>query len=153
MNDADWMRLALEQAKIAQARGEVPVGAVLVADDELLAAAYNMPIMSSDPTAHAEVAVLRSAAAKVRNYRLPETTLYVTIEPCTLCMGALIHARVRRLVFGAREPRAGAAVSQLRLAEHDFYNHRLEVVEGVLAEECGRLMSEFFRSRRKGCLA
>ena len=150
MNDVDWMRLALAQAEIAQQRGEVPVGAVLVADDTLLAEAYNMPITSSDPTAHAEVAVLRSAAAKLSNYRLPETTLYVTIEPCTMCMGALIHARVRRLVFGAREPRAGAAVSQLRLAEHDFYNHRLEVVEGVLAEECSRLMSDFFRSKRKG---
>ena len=149
MTHEHWMRLALEQARHARAQGEVPVGAVLVADGELLAAACNAPITTHDPTAHAEIAALRAAAVKRGNYRLPGTTLYVTIEPCTMCLGALIHARVARVVFGAREPRAGAALSQLQLPEQEFYNHRIEVVEGVLAQECGDLVSDFFRAKRQ----
>ncbi|MDA0897109.1 MAG: tRNA adenosine(34) deaminase TadA [Proteobacteria bacterium] len=146
--DALWMQLALEQARLAESQGEVPVGAVLVIGEALVAAAYNAPISGCDPSAHAEIAVLRKAAGLLNNYRLPTATLYVTIEPCTMCIGAIIHSRVQRVVFGAREPRAGAVVSQLKLAEQDFYNHRVEVTEGVLADECGALVSSFFRSRR-----
>ena len=145
--DALWMQLALEQARLAESQGEVPVGAVLVIGEALVAAGYNAPISGCDPSAHAEIAVLRKAAGQLHNYRLPTSTLYVTIEPCTMCMGAIIHSRVQRVVFGAREPRAGAVVSQLKLAEQDFYNHRVEVTEGVLADECGALVSSFFRSR------
>ena len=147
--DTAWMRLAIEQAHQAESLGEVPVGAVLVIDGALIAAAFNAPISSCDPSAHAEIAVLRKAAELRKNYRLPFSTLYVTIEPCTMCMGAMIHSRVQRVVFGAREPRAGAVVSQLQLAGQSFYNHQIEVTEGVLADECGALVSTFFRAKRK----
>jgi tRNA(Arg) A34 adenosine deaminase TadA len=143
------MRLAIEQAHQAESLGEVPVGAVLVIDGALIAAAFNAPISGCDPSAHAEIAVLRKAAELRKNYRLPFSTLYVTIEPCTMCMGAMIHSRVQRVVFGAREPRAGAVVSQLQLAGQPFYNHQIEVTEGVLADECGALVSTFFRAKRK----
>lgn len=142
--DTAWMRLAIEQAHQAESLGEVPVGAVLVIDGALVAAAFNAPISGCDPSAHAEIAVLRKAAELRKNYRLPFSTLYVTIEPCTMCMGAMIHSRVQRVVFGAREPRAGAVVSQLQLAGQSFYNHQIEVTEGVLADECGALVSTFF---------
>jgi tRNA(Arg) A34 adenosine deaminase TadA len=122
---------------------------VLVIDSALIAAAFNAPISGCDPSAHAEIAVLRKAAELRKNYRLPFSTLYVTIEPCTMCMGAMIHSRVQRVVFGAREPRAGAVVSQLQLAGQPFYNHQIEVTEGVLADECGALVSTFFRAKRK----
>ena len=147
--DTAWMRLAIEQAHQAESLGEVPVGAVLVIEGALIAAAYNAPISGCDPSAHAEIAVLRKAAELRKNYRLPFSTLYVTIEPCTMCMGAMIHSRVQRVVFGAREPRAGAVVSQLQLAGQSFYNHQIEVTEGVLADECGALVSTFFRAKRK----
>lgn len=147
-DDERWMRLALDAAEQAAAASEVPVGAVLVAGDELLATGCNCPIGSHDPTAHAEVVALRRAAAQAGNYRLPATTLYVTIEPCTMCIGALMHARVERLVFGAREPRAGAVVSAAPLATGSWFNHRLEVTEGVLATECAELLTRFFRARR-----
>ena len=147
--DTAWMRLAIEQAHQAESLGEVPVGAVLVIDGALIAAAFNAPISGCDPSAHAEIAVLRKAAELRKNYRLPFSTLYVTIEPCTMCMGAMIHSRVQRVVFGAREPRAGAVVSQLQLAGQPFYNHQIEMTEGVLADECGALVSTFFRAKRK----
>ena len=147
--DTAWMRLAIEQAHQAESLGEVPVGAVLVIDGALIAAAFNAPISGCDPSAHAEIAVLRKAAELRKNYRLPFSTLYVTIEPCTMCMGAMIHSRVQRVVFGAREPRAGAVVSQLQLAGQPFYNHQIEVTQGVLADECGALVSTFFRAKRK----
>ena len=147
--DTAWMRLAIEQAHQAESLGEVPVGAVLVIDGALIAAAFNAPISGCDPSAHAEIAVLRKAAELRKNYRLPFSTLYVTIEPCTMCMGAMIHSRVQRVVFGVREPRAGAVVSQLQLAGQPFYNHQIEVTEGVLADECGALVSTFFRAKRK----
>ena len=147
--DTAWMRLAIEQAHQAESLGEVPVGAVLVIDGALIAAAFNAPISGCDPSAHAEIAVLRKAAELRKNYRLPFSTLYVTIEPCTMCMGAMIHSRVQRVVFGAREPRAGAVVSQLQLAGQSFYNHQIEVTEGVLADDCGALVSTFFRAKRK----
>ncbi|KRP38498.1 MAG: hypothetical protein ABS26_10260 [OM182 bacterium BACL3 MAG-120531-bin86] len=147
--DTAWMRLAIEQAHQAESLGEVPVGAVLVIDGALVAAAFNAPISGCDPSAHAEIAVLRKAAELRKNYRLPFSTLYVTIEPCTMCMGAMIHSRVQRVVFGAREPRAGAVVSQLQLAGQSFYNHQIEVTEGVLADDCGALVSTFFRAKRR----
>lgn len=147
-NDEYWMRLALEQARLAAAAGEVPVGAVLVREGELIGAGFNQPIGRCDPTAHAEVAALRAAAQNVANYRLPDTTLYVTIEPCAMCAGALVHARVKRLVFGAAEPRAGAVVSAARLLDGAQFNHRVAYEGGVLAQECAALMQSFFRERR-----
>ncbi|MDD9891749.1 MAG: tRNA adenosine(34) deaminase TadA [Gammaproteobacteria bacterium] len=145
-----WMRLALEQAKLAREIDEVPIGAVLVdsASNELIAAAYNRPVSENDPTAHAELVVLRQASQSRNNYRLPGTTLYVTIEPCTMCVGALMHARISAVVFGAREPRAGAIVSQQELTKANYFNHRLSFEEGILADECGSIMQEFFQSKR-----
>jgi tRNA(adenine34) deaminase len=148
--DQKWMRLALEQAALAAQAGEVPVGAVLVREGELIAAGFNQPIGRCDPTAHAEIVALRAAAQALGNYRLPETTLYVTIEPCAMCAGALVHARIKRLVFGAAEPRAGAVASSLRLLEGEQLNHRVEVESGLLGDECGSIMKAFFRNRRTG---
>jgi len=146
VNDEHWMRLAL-----AQARGvvnEVPIGAVLVRDGTVLGIGANGPLTHTDPTAHAEIQALRAAARKTGNYRLPGSTLYVTVEPCTMCAGAIVHARVARLVFGAREPRAGAVVSTLEVLDNPGLNHRVEVAEGVLADECAKLVQDFFRARR-----
>ena len=147
-NDEKWMRLALRAAEAAAELGEVPVGAVLVRDDNLLAAAGNQPIGLSDPTGHAEIRVLRTVASQERNYRLPGTTLYVNLEPCLMCIGAIIHARVKRLVFGARDPKTGAVVSLYPIGEDSRLNHRLEVSSGVLAAECAELLRAFFRARR-----
>jgi len=145
-----YMALALEEARKALAAGEVPVGAVLVGPDgELWGRGYNQPIKLADPTAHAEILALREAAAKVRNYRLPGTTLYVTIEPCLMCLGAIIQARVQRLVFGAPDPKAGACISLYQIPADPRLNHRLEVQGGVREAECRALMQEFFRERRK----
>jgi tRNA(adenine34) deaminase len=146
--DEKWMARALDLAARAAAEGEVPVGAVLVRNGTVLGEGYNSPIGSRDPSAHAEINALRCAASAAGNYRLPGSTLYVTIEPCTMCVGALIHARVETLVFGAREPRAGAVVSRLELMAALHYNHRIQWREGVLATRCGDLMRTFFRSRR-----
>jgi len=143
-----WMSKALDLAKSAEKAGEVPVGAVIVRDGQIIGEGYNQPIGSSDPTSHAEIMALRDAAGNEKNYRLPDATLYVTIEPCTMCVGALIHARIGTIVFGAREPRAGALVSNLQLHEQQFYNHRPSISEGILAEECGQLISDFFTARR-----
>lgn len=150
MNAADqqWMRRALELAAAAAAAEEVPVGAVLVRDGELLGEGYNQVISAADPTAHAENIALRQAAAKLGNYRLPGSTLYVTLEPCTMCVGSMIHARVARLVFAAREPRAGVVCSQAKLLEQDFYNHQISWEEGLLADESAELLQLFFRARR-----
>ncbi|MDX9875111.1 MAG: tRNA adenosine(34) deaminase TadA [Spongiibacteraceae bacterium] len=147
--DNEWMAQAIAQAQRAAAAGEVPVGAVVVRDGVLLGAGCNGPIEHNDPTAHAEIEALRAAARAVGNYRLPGTTLYVTIEPCTMCIGAIMHARVERVVFGAREPRAGAVVSAARLLDADYFNHRATFTEGVLAAECGELLTTFFRARRE----
>jgi tRNA(adenine34) deaminase len=142
------MRRALELAARAGAEGEVPVGAVVVLEGRIVGQGFNRPIRAQDPSAHAEIVALRSAAAQTGNYRLTGADLYVTIEPCLMCAGALIHARIARLVFGAREPRAGAVVSTLRALDLPHLNHRVEVVEGVLAEEAGELLRTFFASRR-----
>lgn len=142
------MQQALSLAAKGAALGEVPVGALVVLDGEVIGEGFNRPISASDPSAHAEVNALRDAAARQNNYRLPGATLYVTIEPCTMCFGTLIHARIARLVYGAAEPRAGVVASQLKLAEQTFFNHKIEVEGGVLAEEAGTLVREFFQKRR-----
>jgi tRNA(adenine34) deaminase len=147
-NDERFMRLALDLASRGEAAGEVPVGAVIVAGGEVLAACFNAPIARRDPTAHAEILALREAAANARNYRLEDATLYVTLEPCVMCAGALVHARIARLVFGARDLRFGGVRSKFRLADSDLLNHRVEVVEGVLGAECTRLLQAFFERKR-----
>ncbi|WP_445359540.1 tRNA adenosine(34) deaminase TadA [Microbulbifer sp. ANSA005] len=146
--DFGFMRRALELAQLAAERGEVPVGAVLVQDGKIIGEGSNRPIGNCDPSAHAEIVALREAADKQQNYRLPNTTLYVTIEPCTMCFGAMVHARVGRLVYGATEPRAGVVESQLELAQANFFNHKITVESGVMAEEASNLVREFFHDRR-----
>lgn len=143
-----WMDLALDLALQAEARDEVPIGALVVEDGKVLGEGFNQPIGARDPTAHAEIVALRQAAKTKNNYRLPGTVLYVTIEPCTMCIGAILHARVSALVFGAREPRAGGVVSRQQLLNESFFNHQIDVVEGVRADECARLLQHFFRARR-----
>ncbi len=143
-----WMALALEQAELAREADEVPVGAIVVRNGELIGRGYNQPVSACDPSAHAEIIALRDAAITVSNYRLPGATIYVTVEPCTMCFGAMVHARVARIVYGASEPRAGVIGSQLALASEDFYNHRIETEGGVLADQCGGLIASFFRDRR-----
>ena len=146
--DTEFMRRALDLARAAAARGEVPVGALLVRGDEVLGEGANCPIGTHDPTAHAEIHALRAAGARVGDYRLPGTTLYVTLEPCIMCASALVHARVSRVVFGAWDPKAGAAGSLTDVFNIAGLNHRVDVFGGVLAEECGTLLSDFFRQRR-----
>jgi tRNA(adenine34) deaminase len=147
-DDIDFMRLALEQASRARTAGEVPIGAVLVAGDGVIAAGANRPIASHDPTAHAEIEALRAGGQALDSYRLTDTTLYVTLEPCAMCAMAIVHARVRRLVFGAWDPRAGATGSVTDIFALPGCNHRVDVFGGVLAEECGSLLREFFAARR-----
>ncbi len=143
-----WMRLALAQAKKARKLDEVPVGAVIVQAGKLVATGFNRPIGTCDPTAHAEIQAMRAAAQTLHNYRLPQCTLYVTIEPCAMCVGAIIHARLCRVVFGALEPKAGMVESQQQLLAATHFNHSVEVVSGVLAQECAALMQEFFQVKR-----
>ncbi len=146
--DEMWMRQALELARQAEAMGEVPIGAVLVHRDEVIGAGFNRPIATCDPTSHAEIEVLRVGGKRLQNYRLPKTVLYVTLEPCVMCLGAIIHARVQRLVYGVPDPKRGAAGSVLALHREEFVNHRVEVIGGVLADECRMLLREFFAKRR-----
>lgn len=146
--DEDWMRHALRLAQRAESLGEVPVGAVLVKDNQCLAEGWNSPIASFDATAHAEINALREAGKRIENYRLIDTTLYVTLEPCVMCMGAIIHARVKRLVFGAYDPKRGAVCNALSLADAEFLNHSVSWQGGVLEAECSVLLKDFFRSRR-----
>lgn len=147
--DEHWMSKALLQAQQAAERDEVPVGAVLVNEaNELIAEAYNQPISQVDPTAHAEIIALRKAAQKLNNYRLPDTTLYVTLEPCTMCVGALVHARVKRIVYGAAEPKAGAITSAYQLLDSGSYNHIPQITSGVKNQECSTLLSSFFENKR-----
>ena len=146
--DAQFMREALALARQAEAAGEVPVGAVLVKDGVVVGSGWNHPIGTQDPTAHAEIAALRAAAQALGNYRLMDTTLYVTLEPCSMCAGALVHERVKRLVYGAADPKAGAAGSVFDIVRAPALNHRLEVDGGVLADECALLLKGFFAQRR-----
>ena len=150
-HDETYMRMAIEEAHAAQAAGEVPVGAVVVSSTgEVIARGNNQVLRSSDPTAHAEIVALRAAGIARGNYRLLGCTLYCTLEPCAMCAGALLHARTARLVFAARDPKAGACGSVLEVMNHPRLNHRVEVSGGLLAEECGAMLTEFFRSRRGG---
>ena len=142
------MSVALEQARCARDAGEVPIGAVITLGGEIVGRGFNHPITSRDPTAHAEIMAIREAAARIGNYRLTGATLCVTIEPCLMCVGALVHARIATLVYGAAEPRTGAIVSTVEGGELPGHNHRFEVVSGVLEERCRALMQEFFRERR-----
>ncbi|MBI3663477.1 MAG: tRNA adenosine(34) deaminase TadA [Acidobacteria bacterium] len=147
-NDERFMRLALEEGHRAAEAGEVPVGAVAVLDGQVLASAANRTITDSDPTAHAEMVALRAAAKAIGNHRLTGTTLYVTLEPCAMCAGALVHARVARLVYGCDDPKVGAVNWCLRVVEHPMLNHRVEVTAGILADECSALLRGFFEARR-----
>jgi len=151
--DQDFMREALKLAAFAASLGEVPVGAVLVLDGQIIGRGFNCPILSNDPSAHAEMVAIRHAAKRLGNYRLPASTLYVTLEPCSMCAGLLVHARVQRLVYGTTEPRAGMAQSQGRFFEQDFLNHRVTVEGGLLAEECAQLLRDFFKQRRHAAAA
>ena len=147
--DEFYMAKALQLAEQAGAIGEVPVGAILVKDGEIVGEGFNQPISGCDPTAHAEIVAMRNAAKNLNNYRLNDCDLYVTIEPCTMCVGAMVHGRIHRVLFGALEPRAGALQSQLQLMDQSHYNHSIEWQGGVLAQECGDLISSFFRRKRE----
>jgi tRNA(adenine34) deaminase len=146
--DRQFMQQALDQAKLAGAAGEVPVGAVLVRDGQVISRGFNQPISNSDPSAHAEMMALRSAAQNESNYRLPGTTLYVTLEPCTMCAGAMLHARVERVVFGAADPKTGAGGSVINVFSEKQINHQTQVEGGIMSEECGQILRNFFKERR-----
>jgi tRNA(adenine34) deaminase len=147
--DAAWMELALEQAELAAAAGEVPVGALVIKNGEIIGQGHNRNLLDNDPTAHAEIVALRQAAARLGNYRLTGCTMVATIEPCSMCAGALIHARIARLVYGAADPKAGAAGSALAVINHPSLNHRMEVTAGVLAGKCSEVLQKFFRQKRQ----
>ena len=146
--DERWMSLALEQALKAEQMGEVPVGAILVKDGLLIAKAHNQPISTNDPTAHAEIQLIRAAGKKLKNYRLTGTSLYVTLEPCAMCLGAIIHARVERVVFAAYDPKTGVCGSSENLMNAKCFNHKINLVSGVMENECRQLLKNFFTSRR-----
>ena len=146
--DRQFMQQALEQAGLAALAGEVPVGAVIVRNGEVIARAFNKPITTHDPSAHAEMLALRQAALSAENYRLPDTTLYVTLEPCTMCSGAMLHARIDRIVYGAADPKTGAAGSVLDVFSSKQINHQTVVEGGVMVQECGQLLRDFFKERR-----
>ena len=147
-NDEKWMRIAIEEANLAMDKNEVPVGAVLVKNDTLIAQAHNKPITKNDPTAHAEIQLLRKAGEQQKNYRLPESTLYVTLEPCTMCFGAMVHARIYRIVYGASDPKTGVCGSRMNLNEENFFNHKISITSGILEKESSELLKLFFKSRR-----
>lgn len=146
--DLEFMQLALVEAQKARALGEVPVGAVLVSDNQVIATGHNQPICNNDPSAHAEVAALRAAGQNLSNYRLPNTTLYVTLEPCMMCCGAIMHARISRVVYGAADAKTGCVHSVLNLFDNPQLNHHTMVEGGVLAEECAKVLKDFFKERR-----
>lgn len=150
MNERDihWMRHALTLAEKAALVDEVPVGAVLVLNDDVIGEGFNRSISHCDPTSHAEIMALRSGAAKIDNYRLIDTTLYVTLEPCLMCAGAMVHARIKKLIYGASDPKAGAVITQAKVLDEPFLNHRVMHSGGVLADECGLMLTNFFRSKR-----
>jgi tRNA(adenine34) deaminase len=148
-NDEMWMRQALYLAKQAESAGEVPVGAILVYEGEVIGEGANSPIAHHDPSSHAEINALRQGALHQKNYRLPNTTLYITLEPCAMCAGAIIQARVAKVVYGATDPKTGAAGSVFNILQHEQLNHRVTITKGVLATECGQLLSDFFRKKRQ----
>ena len=147
-SDLDFLQLAIAEARLAEESGEVPVGCIIVSNGEVIARGRNRVIADSDPTAHAEIVAIRAAGQTLQNYRFAECDLYTTLEPCAMCAGAILHARVRRLIFAAPDPKAGACGSVLSILNHPRLNHRVEVVSGLLADECGAMLSEFFRARR-----
>lgn len=149
-DDAGWMRLAIDEALLASGADEVPVGALVIRDGEVIGRGFNRNLANNDPTAHAEIVALREAAARIGNHRLLGCTLISTIEPCAMCAGAMVHARIARLIYGAADPKAGAAGSVLNIVEHPRLNHRVEVTAGVLADRCSQLLKDFFTSRRRG---
>ena len=147
--DEKWMKIAISEANLAINEGEIPVGAILIQDGKLIAKAHNKPILNHDPTAHAEVEVLRKAGRKLKNYRLSGSTLYVTLEPCAMCLGAIMHARVERIVYGASDPKTGVCGSKTDLTSESFFTHKVKVDGGVLEEENKEILQSFFKSRRK----
>jgi tRNA(adenine34) deaminase len=150
MNDEQYLRLAIAEARLAQQHGEVPVGAVIVHNGEVLATGRNRVIVDSDPTAHAEIVALRAGGQALGNYRLPDCDLYVTLEPCAMCASAIMHARIRRLIFATPDPKAGACGSVLAVLNHPQLNHKVDLTSGLLADECSGMLTGFFRARRKG---
>jgi tRNA(adenine34) deaminase len=148
MTDSEFMARALELAREAERAGEVPVGAVIVKDGTIVGEGWNRPVSTSDPTAHAEIVAMRAAALNLDTYRLLDTTLYVTLEPCAMCAGAMVHARVKRLVYAATDPRAGAAGTIFNIVQHPSLNHRVECEAGLMSEECGSMLRAFFQGRR-----
>ena len=147
--DEKWMKVAISEALLAMDENEVPVGAILVQGNNLIAQAHNQPIKKNDPTAHAEIEVLRKSGEKLQNYRLAKTTLYVTLEPCAMCLGAMIHARIERVVFGASDPKSGVCGSNIDLSSESIFNHQISVSGGVLEHECKNILQSFFKLRRK----
>jgi len=147
--DEKWMKIAISEASLAINKGEIPVGAVLIQDGKIIAKAHNQPILNHDPTAHAEVEVLRKAGKKLKNYRLARSTLYVTLEPCAMCLGAIMHARIERIVFGASDPKTGVCGSKADLTSEAFFTHKVKVDGGVLEEENKEILQFFFKSKRK----
>jgi len=147
--DEKWMKIAISEANLAINQGEIPVGAILIQDGKLIAKAHNKPILNHDPTAHAEVEVLRKAGKKLKNYRLARSTLYVTLEPCAMCLGAIMHARIERIVFGASDPKTGVCGSKADLTSEAFFTHKVKVDGGVLEEENKEILQFFFKSKRK----
>ena len=147
--DEQWMKIALIEAKLAMDENEVPVGAVLIQNNKLIAQAHNRPIQNNNPTAHAEIEVLRKAGEKLQNYRLAKTTLYVTLEPCAMCLGAMIHARIERVVFGALDPKSGVCGSTIDLSSESIFNHQISVSGGILEHECKSILQSFFKIKRK----
>ena len=148
-NDEKWMALAIKQAVKADTEGEAPIGAVLIKDEQLIAQAHNQPISTNDVTAHAEIQLLRAAGKHQKNYRLIDTTIYVTLEPCAMCLGAMMHARIARIVFGAFDSKTGVCGSRVDLTTESFFNHEIEISRGILEKECKELLQSFFNSRRK----
>ena len=149
ISDERWMKIAIDEAHLAMDDNEIPVGAVLVKDNKLIAQAHNRPIINSDPTSHAEIEVLRMAGKKLRNYRIPKSTLYVTLEPCVMCFGAMIHARIDKVVFGASDFKSGVCGSTIDLSSESIFNHQISVVGGVLEHDCKNILQKFFKLRRK----
>tara|TARA_B100001142_G_C13963282_1_gene511951 strand:- start:133 stop:594 length:462 start_codon:yes stop_codon:yes gene_type:complete len=147
-NDENWMRIAIDEANLAMDKNEVPVGAVLVKNDVLIAKAHNQPITNNDPTAHAEIQLLRKAGDQQKNYRLTGSTLYVTLEPCTMCFGAMVHARIDRIVYGASDPKTGVCGSCMNLNKENFFNHHFSITSGILENQSKELLQVFFKSRR-----
>ena len=149
ISDEKWMKIAIDEAHLAMNENEIPVGAVLVQDNKLIVQAHNRPIKNNDPTLHAEIELLRKAGKKLRNYRIPKSTLYVTLEPCAMCFGAMIHARIERLVFGASDPKSGVCGSTIDLLSESIFNHQISVSGEVLEYECKNILQSFFKLRRK----